>query len=84
MDDIRRVAREEAERVAEPLRTTLWGPKHPSGDGRVSEQGMEAQLKEVHEIVTNGGRKLTRREKVDLALIRAAQAIALAVIVKVF
>ncbi len=84
MDETRRVAREEAERATEPLWTILSGPKHPSGDGRVTAQGMEAQLKEVHEIITNGGRKLTRREKVDLALIRAAQAIALAVIVKVF
>ncbi len=82
---VRQVACEEVEDALEPIRKSLWGPLHPSGTGqRVTDQGMESQLKEVHEIVTNGGRKRTTREKVDLALIKASQAVVIAVIVKVF
>ncbi len=82
---VRQVACEEVEDALEPIRKSLWGPLHPSGTGqRVTDEGMESQLKEVHEIITNGGRKLTRRETINLALIRAAQAVTIAVIVKVF
>ncbi len=72
MDETRRVAREEVEKVVEPIRKTLWGPKHPSGTGRVSAEGMEGQLKEVHDLLTNGGiprEKMAFRNKVYLALL---------------
>ena len=72
MTDIRQVAREEADKMVEPIRTTLWGPPHPSGSGRVSEKGMEGQLKEVHNIVTNGGvprQKMERRTKLQIAFL---------------
>ncbi len=84
MDEVREVAREEAENAVEPLWTILSGPKHPSGVGRVTTKGMEHKVDEMHGIIINGGRKKTRREKIDLALIRAAQAVTIAVIVKVF
>ena len=74
MTDMRQVAREEADKMVEPIRTTLWGPPHPSGSGRVSEDGMEGQLKEVHNIVTNGGvprQKMESRTKWGIALLGA-------------
>ncbi|KKN73777.1 hypothetical protein LCGC14_0397250 [marine sediment metagenome] len=72
MDEVRKVAREEVERAVEPIRTSLWGRKHPSGTGRVSAEGMEGQLKEVHDLLTNGGiprAKMALRNKVYVALL---------------
>ncbi len=73
MDEARKVAREEVELGLEPIRTSLWGPLHPSGTGqRMTEEGMEGQLKVVHEILTNGGvprEKMAFRNKVYLTLV---------------
>ncbi len=82
---VRRVACEEVEDALEPIRTSLWGRLHPSGTGRVSDEGMESQLKEVHEIVVNGGApQPERRDKYILAGIRVVQTVGVAVIIKVF
>ncbi len=74
MDDMRSVAREEAdeavEEALEPIRTTLWGPPHPSGDGRVTTKGMEHKVTEMHHMMTNGGiprAKMERRTKLWVA-----------------
>jgi hypothetical protein len=72
MEEVRKVAREEVERAVEPIRTSLWGRKHPSGTGRESAEGMESQLREVHTILTNGAvprEKMAFRNKVYLALL---------------
>ena len=71
---MRQVAQEEADKMVEPIRTTLWGPPHPSGTGRVTEDGMEGQLKAVHDIVTNGGvprQKMEARTKWGIAVLGA-------------
>lgn len=80
--------REIVDEAVDPLRDSLFGPKHSATGERIKSEGMEYKLDVVHNKITNGGipasLRFTRNTKIVLAFIGFAQTVLVTVLVAVF
>jgi len=91
MDEVRRVAREEAAAMIEPLAEAMWGPKNSTLEGgRDVDRGIAHKVNELYQQSRNGGlpSKITaasfdRRTKIELAIVGGTFTAVTAVVVAV-
>ena len=70
--------REIVDEAVEPLRDSLWGPKHPGTGERISTAGLDHKVDVMYRQALNGGginaeMKFDRRTKLIMALIGLIQ-----------